>query len=516
MVCAQSHILLIDPQPKTQRRLGQLLASSPGRHYALVAVNSLQAALVFLSQNEVEVVLLDLKLPDVSGLPAYYQLAAAHARLPIIILTPMADKRMAKGAIRAGAQDYLIKQEVDGVMLRRSIRYAVARKRAEWDYKTVHERFRGIYESSKDAIGYMTTQGVPLDVNDAFCSLTGYMRQELLDPACYQDLTPDQHRLMEKQIMTIVSATGAPAEYEKELVCKDGRIVPVMVTMFVVRNASGVADGVAIIAKDMTERKKIDKLKDDFIISVSHELRTPLTIVHAGVENLRDQVCGEMSARQTEVVHHIHQNLTHLSHMINDLLDLSRLEAGKQEFRRRATNMMALVQDTARNFQNYACQVQVTLVCDLPKQLSILDVDPVMIGRVLTNLIDNALRFARTQVRVCAERLGNGTHDGLRISVYDDGSGIPEAEMGRLFSKFEQIGRPAWERGNQGTGLGLAICREIVERHKGKIWMENLKEGGAVFHVMLLPNEVAGQQPADAAAEVQETECTVLELPLKA
>jgi PAS domain S-box-containing protein len=506
MTCALSHILLVDAHDGARQRLTSVLEGSAGRKYRVSVVGSLCDALSFLSKTQVDVVLLDMKLPDVSGLSAFYQIAAAHPKLPIIILTLMSDKRAAKAAIRAGAQDYLIKRDLNGVLLRRSMRYAVARKRAEWDYKTEHERFRGIYESSKDAIGYMRGDGSPLDVNDAFCTLTGYVRQELLGMSCYQSLTPSKHHRMEKNIMHIVSVTGAPAEYEKELVCKDGKVVPVMVTMFVVRNACGVVDGLAVIIKDITERKKVDKLKDDFIISVSHELRTPLTVAHAAVENLRDRVLGEISEKQMEVVHHIHQNLQHLSVMINDLLDLSRLESGKHKMKRTATNMMELVDKAVRNFQGYASQAQVTLSCELPKQLSILDVDPEMISRVLYNLLDNAIRFARGRVWVGVSKMGKGTHDGLCISICDDGTGIPQTEMGRLFSKFEQVGRPVWERGHKGTGLGLAISRGIMQQHQGKIWVENLKEGGAVFHVMLPPNDSVGETTQSSLA-VHVAEC---------
>ena len=134
------------------------------------------------------------------------------------------------------------------------------RKRAEEEFRKVQERFSGIYNSSKDAIGYSTLEGVLLDVNDSFLRLTGYSREELLDRRKYQDITPEEYQEYEAQMVENVLRTGEPVGYEKKYVRKDGSRVPILLTVFIVRGTDGEPIGLAAIIKDITERKRAEEV----------------------------------------------------------------------------------------------------------------------------------------------------------------------------------------------------------------------------------------------------------------
>src|SRR2546426_648873 len=147
----------------------------------------------------------------------------------------------------------------EGILVSSAIRDMTERKRSEDEYRKIQERFRGIYECSKDAMAYTALDGRLLDANDAFLALTGYSREELLDGEKYRDITPVQYGDPEPYIIEQVLKTGDPAEYEKEYVRKDGSRVPVLLTVFVVRGANGGPAGLAAIIKDITERKRAEQ-----------------------------------------------------------------------------------------------------------------------------------------------------------------------------------------------------------------------------------------------------------------
>ncbi len=244
------------------------------------------------------------------------------------------------------------------------------------------------------------------------------------------------------------------------------------------------------IIRDITDRKKLEQMKDEFISTVSHELRTPLSTIKASVANLRDGIMGALSDKQGHALEVTSRNIDRLARIITDILDLSRLESGKAVINCRQVDAEQLIDDLMQNFQNLFQQKGLILRRDVAQGLPPLYGDSDMVFQVLSNLLNNAIRFARQEVVVKAVGLGNQGSD-LQISIIDDGPGIPPQKMGLLFNKFVQLQRPTGAGGYKGTGLGLAICKEIMNRHGGKIWAESKLQRGSEFHVML-----PSQQPS--------------------
>lgn len=244
--------------------------------------------------------------------------------------------------------------------------------------------------------------------------------------------------------------------------------------------------------KAQTRLKQLSDLKLNFVSVISHELRTPLTSIKEGVALLADGALGELTPKQLEFLNIVRRNTDRLTRLVNDLLDLSQLENGGIRFRKESVNIEALLGEVeismAPLFERKKMQLKTRFSGDLPAVYA----DTHRVKRVLGHLLENALKFTSGSGDVILEAALCSPGDWgvwkesqyVRISVRDHGMGIPRDQMRKLFNRFEQINREAGP-GAKGTGLGLVICREIVERHGGKIWTECPKGGGTVFSFTL-------------------------------
>jgi signal transduction histidine kinase len=238
-----------------------------------------------------------------------------------------------------------------------------------------------------------------------------------------------------------------------------------------------------------TRLRELDQLKSDFLGNVSHELRTPLAAVKGYVDNLLDGVAGSLTDKSRHYLVRVRDNADRLARMVSDLLDLTRIEAGKIELLPQALPLGDVVSDALEGLRPVATERGVHLIVDVPPCPPVW-ADPDKVHQVLTNLLTNAIKFSSRggHVTVSARPEAGGL---ARLAVEDSGPGIPPMERERVFDKFYQVGRLEGER-PPGTGLGLTITRHLVELHGGRIWVEDATGGGAAF-VVLLP---AAGQPA--------------------
>jgi two-component system phosphate regulon sensor histidine kinase PhoR len=243
--------------------------------------------------------------------------------------------------------------------------------------------------------------------------------------------------------------------------------------------------GLWLFVDDVTELRKLQRIRAEFIDNLAHELRTPLTTVRLLTETLGAELeRADAESRIRERVAKIDVETGHLVQMVNDLLDLSRIEGGMSELRRDAVDMAAVIAGAIERVRTFADRQGVRLATDLPTDdLPGVHGDEERLGQVLVNLLHNAVKFspAGTTVTVAAaERDGQ-----LAIEVRDHGVGIPRADLDRVFERFYKVDK-ARQRGVGGTGLGLAIARHIVESHGGRIWVESQEGRGSTFSFTLL------------------------------
>lgn len=242
------------------------------------------------------------------------------------------------------------------------------------------------------------------------------------------------------------------------------------------------------------------RLKDEFIATVSHELRTPLTAIAASLALLDDSDDVNLSEESKELIAIAHANAHRLHHLVDDILDIEKLEAGKVVFRPQRIKLEVLLKAEAAANQTVASRFGVKLRVETAPGLEI-DADPDRLQQVISNLLSNAIKFSplHGEVLLGAERRG----DKIRISVRDHGPGVPAEFRARIFQKFAQADMSD-ARPKTGTGLGLSIVKEIVERLGGRIDFADAAGGGAVFFVDL--PEAKTNETAPPAAEARERE----------
>lgn len=247
---------------------------------------------------------------------------------------------------------------------------------------------------------------------------------------------------------------------------------------------------------DVTTESDLDRMKSEFVSTASHELRTPLTSIHGALQLALAGSGHRLDDEDRELLQISLASTDRLVRLVNDLLDLSKIEAGRMPFDIMPVDVRGLLEESARAMQGLASQRSASLVIHSLPDAPAVSGDHDHLMRVMTNLVSNALKYApeRSEVRLAAVP----TSEGVEIRVEDQGQGIPANQLDRLFQPFSRVG--IHERQTTGgTGLGLAISRAIVEQHGGKIWAERLEPRGTRF-AFLLPYPELDREPLSHAA----------------
>ena len=239
---------------------------------------------------------------------------------------------------------------------------------------------------------------------------------------------------------------------------------------------------IVLIYKDITELKQVDKLKDEFVSTVSHELRTPLSIIKEGLSLVLDEITGKINEKQKDVLTTAKNNIDRLAQIINDLLDISKLEAGKVELQRGKINIAGIIEQIAQSFRPRFEEKGLELKLNVSSKEIFAYADKDKMIKVFTNLVSNALKFTE---KGWVEISVREKDKKLMCIVEDTGIGISRENLPKVFTKFQQFGRTPGP-GIKGTGLGLSIVKGIIELHGGKIWLESVQGKGSRF-IFTLP-----------------------------
>jgi len=233
--------------------------------------------------------------------------------------------------------------------------------------------------------------------------------------------------------------------------------------------------GIVLLLRDVTRLKEVERLKSEFVMAASHELRTPLTSLGMSVDLLLEHASQGLADKDRDLLQVAHEEVHRMKALVNDLLDLSKIEAGRIELEFESVPVPTLFEHVKTVFKNQMDMKDVSLTSELTGDMPKVRADANKVAWVLTNLISNALRYVSKggHISLMAHRIGPHVH----LSVRDDGPGIPPEYQSKIFQKFVQV--KGQEAG--GTGLGLAICKEIVRAHGGAIWVESSAGRGSTF-----------------------------------
>jgi PAS domain S-box-containing protein len=342
-------------------------------------------------------------------------------------------------------------------------------------------RRQAIFDAASDMIVAIDRTGRIESVNRAGELMLGYEPGELVGMAASRLLKPGADRSSDlSQVLLRMRRHEPGTPFELELIGKDGRVVPVDANVGELVEADG-AHFVAIL-RDSTERKRIERSKDEFVSTVSHELRTPLTSIAGSLGLLTGGAAGEIPEKAKRLVSIAETNSRRLVRLISDILDIEKMQSGAMEFAFAPVDLGELTTRAVEAMAGLSVELGVRFSVLTVEGQAIVSGDADRLTQVITNLLSNAAKFSpRDQaVEVSVTMVGGGT----RLSVRDRGPGIPTEFQGRIFGKFAQADASD-TRQKGGTGLGLAICKQIVERHGGRIWFESEPGQGAAFHVDL-------------------------------
>lgn len=350
-------VLLVEDNCGDARLLREMLNEGGSLDVELTCVSFMAEAERHLAAGSVDIILLDLGLPDAQGLTAIRRARMAAPGTPLVVLTGMDDEALAAQSLQEGAQDYLIKGQIETRGLLRALRYA-------------------------------------------------------------------------------------------------------------------------------TERKRLERLKDEFVSTVSHELRTPLTSIAGSLALLMDKAAGILSEPAARLVTIAHGNCQRLVRLVNDILDVEKLESGHAVFDFRRVEVRPLVEQTVESISGFAEGHGVKIRIEAASAVDQIRTDADRLAQVVTNLLSNAIKFSPPDGEVVVAVAKKEGADFVRISVRDHGSGIPADFKSRIFEKFAQADATNARR-EGGTGLGLSIVKQIVDRLGGKVGFADAPDGGTIFHVEL-------------------------------
>ena len=376
----------------------------------------------------------------------------------------------------------------------------------EKQFKTVSERYQKLDTSFKElgeekkqteevvrsmaeGVIMVNKKGEIMLMNPAAEKLLGVKREDKIGQSILNDLKEEQ----------LVSLVQQPADStkSKEIVVqsRNDQVKKVLLASnAVIESEDGKTVGFVSVISDVTKQKELEALKNAFLTSISHELRTPITCIHGSLQLLCDSTINKLTPSQEKFATIALNNTKRLSRLINDLLDLSKLEAKKFTIKPALFRVDDLVQSLVTEFGAWSKTKGITLQADIEKLLEI-EADKDRIGQVLTNLIGNALKFTPNGGTVTVVGKRDVSLKKIELGVRDTGPGIAKKDFQKLFEKFSRIDSKPMQ-GVSGTGLGLTIAKEIVELHGGKIWVES-EEGKGSYFVCELPTKAwSGNSPS--------------------
>jgi signal transduction histidine kinase len=427
-----------------------------------------------------DIILSDYQLPTFNGLEALSVVTKEAPDVPFILVSGAVGEERAVKILKSGATDYILKDRLSRLphAVLRALREAdekTARKRAEELLSASEATLRNIIEKNADGILVVSQDGIVRFVNPAAETLFGRNVQKLLGhpfgfPIVAGEFTELDFLRNGEEIRTLemnVVETTWKGENAYLASLRD------------------VTEHKRILAELEQTRQQQLRLKDEFLSHVSHELRSPLTAIHQFITILLDGLAGDLNHEQREYMEIALKNVYQLQAMINDLLEITRVEAGKLSIEPQCFSIAKVVNETCSTLRKRAAAKGVVLNADNQNGLPFVYADPARIKQILINLIDNGIKFTPENgvINVRAEILKQDPNF-LCISVEDTGYGISIEDHERIFDRLYQT-EHALSSSRKGLGLGLHICRELVSRQGGRIWVESQQGHGSTFFFIL-------------------------------
>ena len=366
---------------------------------------------------------------------------------------------------------------------------------------TEQRKTETVIDSIDDGLVAVDTNLRVLNMNPAAARLFGTNAEAARDRHVLEAI--DDRQLFEHLRQTVESGQAPDFEGEEDFLTVDrnGRMRHYQISVSPVHGASEEERlGAVLFLHNVTRLRELDRLKSEFVATASHELKTPLTSIGMSIGLLEERLSERLEENNRALLEAASEEVERLQVLVKDLLDLSKIESGRVEMQPGPASLRALAERALQNARVPADEHGVELHLDVPEGVPEVWADREQVMQVFTNLLSNAVRYADRCVRISAEA---ADHE-VRVAVADDGAGIPSEVQEHIFDKFTQA---QGDTSPGGSGLGLAVCREIMERHGGRITVDSTLGEGATFAFMLplaetwrSPGGSGGEEPDEHAA----------------
>ena len=532
------HVLLIEDNDDDVVLIREMLSATGGEYFELDWVDRVSLGQQNLAKCRPEAILLDLSLPDSSGLATFEKIHAAAPEVATLVLSGLNDDAVALKAVRLGAQDYLVKGQFDQDLLIRSLRYALERKRTETKILEQRQRLAALNEINSAITSTLdpdTVLKLLIEKVDVFLpyssgliwlidAQSGHLSRAacwnvdqsrwgewLLDkvPPLVQTIIESAEPVLVRNVQLDSRVINKGFFAEQQLVSFLGLSLRVKadllgVLVLLTRQEHEFTDeevlslktlaGQAAIAvhnsrlyqtiKEQAKRlEEANKLRADFSAIIAHDLRSPLTHIIGIADMMEHELLGRITEQQRSWLKKVGMNGRNLVNIVSDFLDVSKLESGHISLDKENFHVGEVIREVLQNYQIAAQKENIELTHSIDPKIPNIHADRRRIEQVLDNLISNALKFTGTKGTI--EVIASQPHSGeLEIQVKDSGIGIPQGELDQVFRKYQQATNVKSAK-EKGTGLGLVICKMIVEAHSGTITVRSEVGKGTTFAVSL-------------------------------
>ncbi len=434
--------------------------------HEVISVAGGVAAVEQVTQQAPDLLLLDLLMPDMDGFEVigHVRNLVTQRWLPVIVISSLEGDEHFIEALRRGADDYL-SRPINPALLEAKLRHYARVLGLQSELALLAQRQRDIHDNILDAVITLDNQHLIQGANRAAIQLFGHGANTLDGCQVEAVLGTPASTLLVDGTHTLNKAQGSP--------------FPAEVAVSGWRDSAG-QQRYTLVIRDLTERQRVDRMKDEFLATVSHELRTPLTSILGALGLLASGAAGTLPKAALPLAEVAKRNGERLSHLIDDILDLTKLEGNKMVLHLRSCSLDTLINEALAANEAYAERAGVSLQSDLVPVTHQARLDPERFLQIMANLLSNAIKHSAAGDVVTIKLLLKG--EQLQVLVQDRGPGIDPQFRQKMFEKFSQADSSD-RRSQGGTGLGLYITRILVERMGGRIWVDSTPGQGASFGI---------------------------------
>ena len=491
----QTNILVVDDDQTIRDGCSRILSKSG---WTVIAVENGQKGLdeIRSPRGEIDVVLLDLMMPGLSGMEVLEQSLQTDPDLLVIVITGYATVESAVEAMKKGAYDFIAKPFTPDqlrIVVKRALEKRALQKEAAFlrqerekslhDIATEKSKIKTIIHSMGDGVLVCDQDGSLVLTNPAANRMLQLSEDHLLGKLLTEvHLPPELASAIDKNLKT---AENTFTSISQELSVGAAEEVHLRAHTAPVRNDIGEIMGAVTVLQDITYLKELDKMKSEFIAMVAHELRAPIAAVEQQLTVILNKMAGEVTEKQEQLLSRAKERTKGLLDLIKDLLDLSKIEAGKMVQYKEPLSLYDVIQRVVDLMRAEAEHKKIDLQFIGSAETPLIHADRNSMEEVFTNLISNAIKYTPEKGEV---RVALGEERGfVKASVADTGIGIEEENLPRIFDKFFRV-KTKETRQIIGTGLGLSIVKSMVAAHLGSISVESKAGAGTTFTI-LLPKE---------------------------